>query len=95
MAGGEDQPQQLVADIVIQRGIRIGHGLLLLRHIARDDVVLLGQHAAAAQMIERPAFGDRHQPGAGLFRKARRGPMFERGHQGFLRQILSERHVAQ
>ena len=60
MAGGEDQPQPFVADIVIQRGLQIGHGLLLLRHIARNDVVLLGQHFAAAQMIERPAFCHRH-----------------------------------
>ena len=50
---------------------------------------------AAAQMIERPALGRRHQPRAGLFRHARRGPVFERRQQRFLRQVLGQRHVAQ
>ena len=53
------------------------------------------EHPAAAQMIQRPALGGRHQPGAGLFRHAGRGPMLERGQQGFLRQVLGQRHVAQ
>ena len=73
MAGGEDQPQQFVADVVVQRGVQIGHGLLLLLQVARDHLVLAREHPAAAQMIERPALGGRHQPGAGLFRNAGRG----------------------
>ncbi len=65
MAGGEDQPQQLIADVVVQGGIQIGHGLLLGLHLPRDHAVFAVQHRAAAQMIQRPAFGGRHQPGAG------------------------------
>ena len=95
MAGGEDQPQQFVADIVVERCVQIGHGLLLLLHVPRHDVVLAREHLAAAQMIQRPALGGRHQPGAGLFRHAGRGPMLDRRQQGFLRQILRQRHVAQ
>ena len=44
VAGGEDQPQQLVTDVVIQGGIEIGHGLLLLLHVPGDDLVLARQH---------------------------------------------------
>ena len=95
MAGGEDQPQQLIADIVVKRGIEIGHDLLLLLQIPRDHVVLVRQHLAAAQMIQRPALGGRHQPCAGLFGNAGRRPMFERRDQGFLGQVLGQRHVAQ
>ncbi len=95
MAGGEDQPQQFVADIVVERRIRIGHGLLLLLQIAYQHLVLAREHVAAAQMIERAAFGGGHQPRAGLFRHAGSRPMFERRQQRFLRQVFGQRHVAQ
>ena len=95
MAGGEDQPQQFVADVVVERGVEIGHRLLLLREIERNHAVLARQHPATAQMIQRPAFGRCHQPGAGLFRHAGRRPVLQRRQQGFLRQVLRQRHVAQ
>ena len=95
MTGGEDQPQQFVADIVVQRGVQIGHRLLLLLHVARHHLVLAREHLPAAQMIERAPFGGRHQPRAGLFRHAGRGPVLERRQQRFLRQIFGQRHVAQ
>ena len=71
MAGGEDQPQHLVANVVVKRGVEIGHGLLLLLDVARDHLVLAGEHFAAAQMIERAAFCGRHQPRARPIRHAR------------------------
>ena len=95
VTGGEDEPKQLVADVVVQGGVQIGHGLLLLLHVPGDHLVLALEHPAAAQMIQGPALGGRHQPGAGFFRNACRGPPLEGGQQGFLRQILGQRHVAQ
>jgi hypothetical protein len=74
VTGGEDQPQQLVADVVVQGGVQIGHGLLLGLQVPGDQLVLALEHAAAAQMIQRPVLGGRHQPGAGPFRDAGRGP---------------------
>ena len=44
MTGGEDEAKHLVADIVVERGIEIGHGQLLLRHIGGDDIVFAGEH---------------------------------------------------
>ncbi len=95
MARGEDEPKQLIADVVIQCGIQIGHGLLLDFHVERDQRVVAREHPAAAQMIERPPLGGRHQPRARLFRNAGRGPPLEGDQQCFLRQILSQRHIAQ
>ena len=95
MAGGEDQPQQFVAELVVQPGVRIGHRLLLLLQVAYQHLVLAREHVAAAQIIQRAAFGGRHQPCARLFRHAGDRPMFERGHQGFLRQVFGQRHIAQ
>ena len=45
MAGGEDQPQQFVADVVVERSIRIGHRLLLQLVLAHQHLVLAGEHA--------------------------------------------------
>ena len=73
----------------------IGHGLLLLLHVPGHHLVLAREHLAAAQMIQRPALGGRHQPRAGLFRNAGGGPVLERRQQRFLRQVLGQRHVAQ
>ena len=95
MTGGEDEPEHLVADIVVERGVEVGHGLLLLRHVGGDDIVLAREHPAAAQVIQGAVLGARHQPGAGLFRNAGDRPVLERGDQGFLRQVLGQRHVAQ
>ena len=95
MAGGEDQPQQFVAELVVERRIRIGHRLLFLLQVVQQHLVLAREQAAAAQIIERAAFGGCHQPRARLFRHAGDGPMFERRHQGFLRQVFGQRHIAQ
>jgi hypothetical protein len=46
-------------------------------------------------MIDCTASGGRHQPGAGFFRDARLGPLFEGSQQRVLRQFLGQRHVAQ
>jgi len=71
------------------------HRLLLLLQVAHQHLVLAREHVAAAQMIQRPAFGGSHQPRAGLVRHAGRGPMFERRQQRFLGEVLGQRHVAQ
>jgi hypothetical protein len=82
-------------DIVVQRGVQIGHRFLLPLQIPQDDVVLAREHPATPQVIERLALGGRHQPRAGIIRHAGRGPMLQRRQQRFLGQILGERHVAQ
>jgi hypothetical protein len=56
MTGGEDQPQQFVADVVVECRVRIGHRLLLLRQVAYQHLVLAREHGAAAQLVERTAF---------------------------------------
>jgi hypothetical protein len=95
MAGGENEPKQLVADIVVQGGIEIGHGLLLGLHLPRNHLVLALEHPVAAQMIQSPALGGRHQPRTGFFWNARHGPSLEGRQQGVLRQLLGQRHIAQ
>jgi hypothetical protein len=95
VTSGEDEPKHLVADVVVQDGIQIGHDLLLRVQVQGDHLVLASEHPAAAQMIQSLALGGRHQPGARSFRHACRGPPLKGGQQGFLRQIFGQRHIAQ
>ena len=36
MTGGEDEPEHLIANVVIQSRVEIGHGLLLHLHVQGD-----------------------------------------------------------
>ncbi len=95
MTGGKDETEQLVAYVVVEGSVQIGHGLLLLVHIPGDHVMLALEHLPAAQMIQRPALGGRHEPCAGSFRNAGLGPPFQGRQQRLLCQVFGQRHVAQ
>ena len=96
MAGNEDESQQIVADIIgVERLIeaRRGRGLLgfdLLPQLFVLDAETLG----AAELVERAVFRGSHQPRAGAARDARHCPFFQGCHQGVLRQVFGEAHVA-
>ena len=70
MAGREDQPQHVVADIVVQRGVEIGHRLLLGFQLPRQSRVLTFEHLVAPEVIHGAALGGGHEPGAGFVRHA-------------------------
>ena len=95
MARREDQPQQVVADVVVHRGLEIAReGVLPLFEIVTELVVLAIEHLAAAEMIDGAMLGGGHQPGAGVVRNARRRPLFERRDERVLREIFGEPDVA-
>src|SRR6478752_9609001 len=95
MAGGKDQPKQLISDVVVQGRIKIGHGLLLGLHLPGNHLVLTLEHSITAQMIQGPPLGSGHQPCAWFFWNACRGPVLEGGQQSVLRQLLCKRYIAQ
>src|SRR5688500_15886446 len=88
MAGGEDQAQQVIANVVVPVGFK--RNFLLKREFG----VLLLQHLRAAKMIQRAVLRRRHQPGAGIVRYAGRGPGFQRRDQRLLRELLGQAAVA-
>ena len=95
VAGREDQPQQVIAHIVIQRSLEIGHRVFLARlHLVADLLVFVIGQLVAAEMIDAAALGDGHQPRAGITRDAFLRPLLERGDERILRQILGQADVA-
>lgn len=95
MAGDEHQPQQVVADGVVDFcvEIRLVHFELLL-DLACELAFLAAMQLGATQAIDGAMPGGGHEPGPGLIRDAGARPLFERRHHRILGQILGKAHVA-
>ena len=90
MAGDEEQAEELVAEVVVERRLDPGRAGVGLLELAADLGVLQGAHPVAAETVDRPAAGRRHQPGAGVARHAGLRPFGERDDEGVLRQLLGD-----
>jgi hypothetical protein len=71
MAGGEDEAQEVVPDVVVDGRLEIGdgHGLPGLELAAELLVLALG-HLAPTQPVEGPVLCGGHEPGARVVRYA-------------------------
>ncbi|GAA3115681.1 hypothetical protein GCM10020254_72950 [Streptomyces goshikiensis] len=90
MAGGEDQPEQVVVDVLRPGRLR-GRGDVLQG--AADLGELAGVGLLAANEVDGAVFGRGHEPGARFLRDARLWPLFEGGDQGVLRDLLGDSDV--
>jgi hypothetical protein len=95
VAGGEDEPQQIIADVIVEGGIEVGLGCLARGlQLPAQLVVLALDQLAATQAIDGAMLGRRHQPGARLVRNPRLRPLLKRGDERVLRQLLGKAHIA-
>src|SRR5437868_9141600 len=99
MAGDKEQPQKIVAKVLLVGGVEFGFivchgGFLLGIEFAADLFVLPLQKLAAAKMIQSAMLGGGHQPCAGIVRYTGAGPLLERGDQSVLREFFGQAHVA-
>ena len=95
MAGDEDQPQQIVADMVVERRIEVRREAVLLDlQLAADLLMLALEHLVAAQMVEGAPLGGRHQPGARPVGHALVRPLLQRRDQRLLREFLGQPDIA-
>ena len=95
MARREDQPQHVVADVVVHRGMKRGLrvGAFLLE-IARERLVLVGHARTTAQQVDGPTFASGHQPCAWVAGNALGRPLLQGGDERVVRQVLGDRQVA-
>src|ERR1700687_329956 len=85
----------MVANVIVDRGFEIGHGHLLLSlKLPTNFLVLPHEPLVSAQEIDRTMLRSGHQPGAGVVRDARPGPLLERGDQSILRKLLGKTDIA-
>ena len=95
MAGREHEAQQVVADVVVDGGVEVRRGHLLLGlELATELLVLALEPLASAQEVDRAMLRGGHEPGARVVRDARLRPLLERGDERILREVLGETDVA-
>src|SRR5207248_2101518 len=85
-----DETEKIVADVLIDRGIRLNAWLGAL-DISSDLLVLALKRRAAADEVDRAMLRGTHEPGAGPLGHARRGPLLERGDQCVLCELFGLR----
>src|SRR4029077_3705689 len=95
MTGDEDEAKEIVANSVVDPGVEIWHGHLLLRfELAAELLVLALEELVAAKVINGAMLGGGHEPGAGIVRDAGGGPLFECGDESVLRELLGDADIA-
>ena len=96
MAGGEDQAQQVVADVVVERRVEVAARRSRARASSSrpSSSCLRSSSLRAAELVDGAVLGRGHQPGARVVRDARLRPLLERGDQRVLRQLLGQADVA-
>ena len=89
VAGEEDQPQDVVLDVV-DLVVEVGHRRLLPAAGVLELGDLATQRLGAPEVVDAAALGGRHQPGDRIVRDARHRPLLQRGDERVLRQVLGE-----
>ncbi len=92
VAGQEDQPEDVVLDVVDLR-VEIGHGCLVEGLGAGQLVGLATQVLRAAELVDAPPPGRGHQPPGGVGGDAVLRPLLQGRDQGVLGQVLGQADV--
>src|SRR5713226_9244649 len=94
MAGGEDEAQEIVADVVVDCCVEIRHGLFLSLKLATEFLVLALEPRVSAEVIDGTMLGSGHKPGAWIVWDARLRPLLESSDESILCEILGSTDVA-
>jgi hypothetical protein len=95
MTGYEYEAQEVVADVIVDRGLEIRRGQLLLDlELATELLVLALEPLVAAEEIDRTMLRGGHEPGARVVRDARLRPPLERHDERLLGELLGQPDVA-
>ena len=89
MAGQEDEPQDVVLDVV-DLAVEVGHLVLLSPSDVFELRDLAAQVVRAPEVVDGAPLRDGHQPRDRVLRDAGRGPLLQRGHECVLGQVLGQ-----
>src|SRR5947199_9634367 len=93
MAGHEDKTEEIVSDPLFARCIHID-GFLISASVPTYLLVFAFERLAAPDQVDSAVSRGSHQPCARPLRHPFRGPLFERGDQGVLCELLGGPYVA-
>ena len=95
MAGCEQQAKQVVADVIVNRGVKAFHGHFLLRlELATNLLMLAFQPFVSSEKVDGAMLRRGHKPGAWIVRYPRLRPLLQRGDESVLGELLSAADVA-
>jgi len=95
VAANENEPQEIVAKLVVQRPVTIQLGRLLFDfELVAELLMLAFEQLVAAKDIDGPTLGGGHEPGTGIVRHAGARPLRERGNECVLGQFFGEADIA-
>src|SRR5580704_411359 len=92
MTGGEQQPQDIVAELIVNRAVVIRH-LLLTFMLVSEFLVLPLQELFPAQVIDGAMLRDRRKPRTWAIGDARRRPFLKRNDERVLRKLFGQAEV--
>jgi hypothetical protein len=92
MAGGEDQPQYVVLDVVVE--LDFVHGVFRFGELPADLSDLALEAGVPPHAIDVATARDGGQPGTRVAGHPRRRPLHQRGDEGVLREVLGQADVA-
>jgi len=70
MTGDEHQAEKIVANVIVESALEIGHGHLFDLKLAAKFLVLAFEELAASQPVDGSMLGGGHEPGARVVRDA-------------------------
>ena len=94
MAGNEHQAKKVVADVIVESRIEVGHrGVLPGFELVTQLLMLALEELVAAQSVDGAMLGGCHQPGSRFVGHAGFRPLLERSNERVLREILGDPDV--
>jgi hypothetical protein len=92
---GEDETKQIVAHVVVDRGLDVGHVRFLFElDFVTELFVFALEPLVSTERIDRAMLRRGHEPRARIVRHARLRPTFERRHERILRELFRPPDVA-
>ena len=94
VARREDEAEEVVADVVVDCGDVVGHGLLLFCDLGGEFCEFGFEAGVAAEVVDGSVFRGGHEPCAGVVGDAGGGPLFEGGDERVLGEVFGAGDVA-
>src|SRR5262249_5427826 len=94
MTGGEDETQQIVAEVVVDLRLELPCRAFLFGLLVAAELFMFARrHLSSAKLVDGAMLGGRHEPGSRLVRNARLRPFLERHDERILGEILRKTDV--
>jgi hypothetical protein len=95
MTGCKNEPQQVVADIIVERRVEIVYNSIAVGfELVTQLFVFALEQLVPSEVVDRAMFGRRHQPRARVARNPLIGPLFEGCHERVVREIFGKTDIA-